>query len=397
MSTRVYVYIHHHGDLDITKPSYHGGKVDAVNLDTNEFSFHDLDDFSKEFDYDSSAIVYFKTNDHNFSDGIKILYDDDSVREVINVSMPYGKIDLYIDHSFDFAFPMNDTENKIFNGDLSDSENDPEYFSETESSESDCSSLVDSDEELNECRQSQKLFKEQLASDKFRDISSHESSFESDELRSIDFSSEDEISRKGFIGDNLIMDKRRKREKLFKAGHEKEAAIKFKIGMKFLSMDEFRSTLRQYGLNDRRAVYFVKNDSQRCQIICEQGCPIYIWCTRIKDSENVQIKTLVDNHCCTKPYTNKHAIVKYLTEKYGDRIRKDPQWKIKDMIEVIKKEMEIEVTRIKCIRVRKAALEGVYDSLKEHYARVRDFASEVLKVNSKNTIKISTTRMDMNS
>ncbi|KAL8127351.1 hypothetical protein AgCh_014318 [Apium graveolens] len=103
--------------------------------------------------------------------------------------MPYGKIDLYIDHSFDFAFPMNDTENEIFNGDLSDSENDPEYFIETESSESDCSSLVDSDEELNEY----------------------------------------EISRKRFIGDNLIMDKRRKREKLFKAGHEKEAAIKFKI------------------------------------------------------------------------------------------------------------------------------------------------------------------------
>ena len=106
-------------------------------------------------------------------------------------------------------------------------------------------------------------------------------------------------------------------------------------------MDDFRSTIRQYGLNDRRAVYFAKNDSQRCQVICEEGCPFYIWCTRIKNSENVQIKTLVDKHTCTKPYTNKHATVKYLTKKYGDRIRKDPRWKIKDMIEVIKKEMEI--------------------------------------------------------
>ncbi|KAK1387340.1 hypothetical protein POM88_015518 [Heracleum sosnowskyi] len=122
---------------------------------------------------------------------------------------------------------MFDTKNEITN-DGSISDNDSDYFSETESSEDDCSSLGNSsDEELNECRQSQKVFKEQLASEKFRDVSSHESSFESDELRSIDSSSEDEITRKGFIGDNLVKNKRRRREKLFKQGHDKEGTIKF--------------------------------------------------------------------------------------------------------------------------------------------------------------------------
>ncbi|KAK1383466.1 hypothetical protein POM88_021201 [Heracleum sosnowskyi] len=122
---------------------------------------------------------------------------------------------------------MFDTKNEITN-DGSISDNDSDYFSETESSEDDCSSFGNSsDEELNECRQSQKVFKEQLASEKFRDVSSHESSFESDELRSIDSSSEDEITRKGFIGDSLVKNKRRRREKLFKQGHDKEGTIKF--------------------------------------------------------------------------------------------------------------------------------------------------------------------------
>ncbi|KAK1393534.1 hypothetical protein POM88_012590 [Heracleum sosnowskyi] len=139
---------------------------------------------------------------------------------------------------------MFDTKNEITN-DGSISDNDSDYFSETESSEDDCSSLGNSsDEELNECRQSQKGFKEQLASEKFRDVSSHESSFESDELRSIDSSSEDEITRKGFIGDNLVKNKRSRREKLFKQGHDKEGTIKFETGLKFLSMDEFRTTVR---------------------------------------------------------------------------------------------------------------------------------------------------------
>ena len=211
MSTRANVYIHHHGNLDITKPSYHGGKVDTINLDTNEFSFRDLEDFSKKFDYDLIALVYYKTNGHDFSDGMKIMYDDESVREVVNVSMPYGKIDLYIDHYFDFACPFIKIE--IFNNGGSDGDNEPVQYSVTESSEDDCSDHVDSDEELNECRQSQKLFTEKLASDKFRDVSGHESSFESDELRLIGSSSEDEISKKVFIGDNLVKNKRRKRER----------------------------------------------------------------------------------------------------------------------------------------------------------------------------------------
>lgn len=149
-------------------------------------------------------------------------------------------------------------------------------------------------------------------------------------------------------------------------------------------------------MKERRGIYFVKNDAQRCQVICEENCPFYIWCCKDKNSEYVQIKTLVDEHLCTKPYHNKIATVKYLAQLYGDKIRKNPQWKVKDMIETIKQDLEVEVPRIKRIKVRKAALEGVYESLKEHYARVYDFGYEVLKNNSKNTVKIKTSRLNLN-
>lgn len=104
---------------------------------------------------------------------------------------------------------------------------------------------------------------------------------------------------------------------------------------------------------------------------------------------------MVDEHLCTKSYHNKLATVKCLTELYGDKIRKNPQWKVKEMIETIKKDLEVEVPRIKCIRVRKAALEGVYESLKDHYPRVYDFGHELLKNNSKNTVKIKTSRPNL--
>lgn len=145
---------------------------------------------------------------------------------------------------------------------------------------------------------------------------------------------------------------------------------------------------------DRRGVQFITNDSRRCQVSCEGDCPFYIWCSRDKDSETCTIKTLVDTHLCTKPYVNKLASVKYLCEVFGDRIRKNPQWMCKEMAQTIKNELEIEVPRIKILRLRKMALEGIADSLKQHYARVRDYGHEVLLSNPQNTVKISTTRLN---
>lgn len=127
---------------------------------------------------------------------------------------------------------------------------------------------------------------------------------------------------------------------------------------------------------------------------CETGCPFRIWVRRQKQSEIVEIKTLVNDHLCNKPFKNKLASVKYLAQKYGDRIRKNPQWRVKEMIETIRNEMEIDVPWIKIMRVRKAALDGVADQLREHYSRVRDFGYEILKNNPKNTVKISGTRLN---
>lgn len=66
------------------------------------------------------------------------------------------------------------------------------------------------------------------------------------------------------------------------------------------------------------------------------------------------------------------------------------------MIEVIRTELEIEFPRIKIMRLRKAALEGVHESLMEHYSRVRDFGHEVLLSNPQNKVIIQGTRQNEN-
>nr|XP_017225113.1 PREDICTED: uncharacterized protein LOC108201329 [Daucus carota subsp. sativus] len=222
------------------------------------------------------------------------------------------------------------------------------------------------------------------------DIDIDEEEFASDELRSENESSGDEYVKQGYVS----VAPGKKTKKKFKLYNEnKDGPFKFEIGMKFSSMEEFRTAVREYDVRERRALHFITNDNDRVQVGCEKGCRFYIWCGKLRDAQAVQIKTLLDDHLCTKPYYNNLISVKFLTEKYGDRIRHNPQWKVKDMMETIREELEVEVPRIKCSRVRKAALQGVFDSLKVHYSRVRDFGHELLKNNPQNRVDIRTSRV----
>ena len=99
MSSRVSVYIQHHGNFDTSKLMYTGGVTNMVELDIDELSFRDLEDFAKDFKYDiETSIVYFKTNGRDFTDGASIVHDDASVRKLTDVYVPYGRIQLYVDH-----------------------------------------------------------------------------------------------------------------------------------------------------------------------------------------------------------------------------------------------------------------------------------------------------------
>lgn len=84
--------------------------------------------------------------------------------------------------------------------------------------------------------------------------------------------------------------------------------------MAFVNMDDFRSMVREYEIKERRVIKFGANYANRCQVKCVPGCPFYIWVKRKAYSDMVEIRTLFNDHLCTKPYKNKLDSVKYLVE-----------------------------------------------------------------------------------
>jgi alpha-galactosidase len=56
--------------------------------------------------------------------------------------------------------------------------------------------------------------------------------------------------------------------------NKKHPVVKFKLGMKFSSKKQFKKAIIKHGLDEIRAIRFIKNDDKRVRAICDwKGCP----------------------------------------------------------------------------------------------------------------------------
>ena len=108
MDSRVLIHLHHHGDFTSEtfkgNANYVGGKVDIMeNVDTKKLTMLTIQSYSMKYKYSRTDFVYFQTDGHSFRRGIRLVYDDDSLSNMIEVSLPYKRINLFVDHKKRFA------------------------------------------------------------------------------------------------------------------------------------------------------------------------------------------------------------------------------------------------------------------------------------------------------
>ena len=108
MSTRVSIHLHHHGDFSPEtfngKADYIGGIVDIIDdVDTGQFCMLDIEKYVETFSYEKTDLCYFQSDGHTFKNGIRILYDDESIQDMLKVCLPYKKANLFVDHKKGFS------------------------------------------------------------------------------------------------------------------------------------------------------------------------------------------------------------------------------------------------------------------------------------------------------
>ncbi|XP_074342661.1 uncharacterized protein LOC141680294 [Apium graveolens] len=110
----------------------------------------------------------------------------------------------------------------------------------------------------------------------------------------------------------------------------------------FGDKQQVKATVRRYSIVTGKPLKYNVDDNQRIQVICAKGCPFKIWLSYLKEKECWQVKTVNDEHNCIYHYANKLVSVKFLAEVYGNRIRRNPSWKLNEMQQEIKKDLKVE-------------------------------------------------------
>lgn len=135
----------------------------------------------------------------------------------------------------------------------------------------------------------------------------------------------------------------------------------FAVGMKFSSFKQFKEAVRNYGIKHRYVMNFRPSNKKRCKAICKKGCPFYLWAApMIKDKDTIQIKSGILKHECSRDHNVRHVSAKWIAQTYMTQFRADPGWSLAGIIQAVKQNQEVEITRLKAWRAKSLALRYYY-------------------------------------
>ncbi|KAK8618216.1 hypothetical protein V6N13_132217 [Hibiscus sabdariffa] len=155
----------------------------------------------------------------------------------------------------------------------------------------------------------------------------------------------------------------------------------FEKGMIFGDKETLKQAVRQYEIKNRIDVKFKRTCNKKVQVVCKEGCPWYIWASRVdpKDKMNMtwQIKSYIGNHTCMMGFKNRNATYKWLAKTYIENNMAKPKYSTRHLKRDVMSDHLYKVSLSKCLRAKNLALEMVLGSHKGQYLMIYDYLGEI--------------------
>ncbi|XP_062023137.1 uncharacterized protein LOC133739371 isoform X2 [Rosa rugosa] len=163
----------------------------------------------------------------------------------------------------------------------------------------------------------------------------------------------------------------------------------FKLKMKFATAQILRDALREYAIQGGWEYVFIKNDKTRIRVVCkEDNCPFELFASKLQYESTLMVKSYDPVHKCTRKFNNNMVRQTYLTSKFKDQIALNESWKPESLAKTMSASIRARVSRSMAYRAKRAALLEVEGSIKEQYARLRDYGRELQRADPATTIDI---------
>ncbi|XP_014490789.1 uncharacterized protein LOC106753486 [Vigna radiata var. radiata] len=138
--------------------------------------------------------------------------------------------------------------------------------------------------------------------------------------------------------------------------------FKWEVGTYFAEKEDIVEAIKSYALDNGRNIKFVKNDKERMRFKCvgaKGKCPWRLYCGYMKAVKTWQLRTMLDNHTCSREFNLKLIDSKWLSKKIEKTIRENPTVKGVDIREKVQRKYNIGISR-PIIGLDGAFLKGKY-------------------------------------
>ncbi|BBH05959.1 hypothetical protein Prudu_017494 [Prunus dulcis] len=182
------------------------------------------------------------------------------------------------------------------------------------------------------------------------------------EVDSEDYNTDDLVSldEESDEGEGVKNRSRRRKAPRFKQLEENSDLLKptFHLGMEFTNMEQCREAIRYYAVSCARPLKWVRNDSNRVRLKCEGDkkqkvpCPWMLYASHVGKGPSTRIKTYVPRHTCGRRQRTKYATSSWLSKRFDEKLRDNPNMKVTDFMKLIRKHYAIDVTEAQVYKAK---------------------------------------------
>ncbi|CAI9299567.1 unnamed protein product [Lactuca saligna] len=170
-----------------------------------------------------------------------------------------------------------------------------------------------------------------------------------------------------------------------------------KLGDIFESPAQLKFCVTNYVVSHGYRIFFEKCDSKRIVARCgnrkeENKCPFRIYAAWMYKERSFQIKAMNGDHKCSRQFKFGSIVsLEWIGRHYVTEIANKPKMKLQEMIDEIRQRYRCVVSIGQVRRARKWAKNLIEGKLTEHYARIWDYAHELLRSNPGSTCQVGVT------
>ncbi|XP_076932372.1 uncharacterized protein LOC143597878 [Bidens hawaiensis] len=166
------------------------------------------------------------------------------------------------------------------------------------------------------------------------------------------------------------------------------------LGDRYENPAQLKFAICCYGVVNGYLLSYKKNETKRLFVVCgnKDVCysyPFRLWASWMQSEKSFQIKSLNDNHNCSRNYSlGSPVTASWIAKMYLRELIARPFVKIRDMQADVLRDYMVKVSRGQCTRAKLIANDEIEGGLKEHYARIWDYAHEILRSNPGSSVKV---------